>query len=332
MSKAPITDAELFRIKNSCFAAAQDGRQIGWRCGLAFAHLDHAQPYRYASFAGGAAAGAGIACEAGGQCRRAGRLRFDFQHYTSMTPDELLQVEWLVNQQIMQNAEVKTDIMALDQALSTGAMALFGEKYGESVRVVSITDFSRELCGGTHVHRTGDIVCSRLFTKAASRLAFAALRPSPEWMRCNAFQLLTTQISKAGELLHVSDAGVMGQLEKLVETQRSLERQVEQLKTKFANSQVEKLEGRKFNGSIVLAEKLNEVDAKQLRTIADTLRNKWGSAVIVIASVNEGNVPIVCAVSKDLVGKVQAGKLIGELTKAMGGKGGGRPDMAERRG
>ena len=118
-------------------------------------------------------------------------------------------------------------------------------------------------------------------------------------------------------------------MEKLLEQQRVLERQVDQLKTQVANSQIEKLQGRKVNGSTVIAERLDGLDSKQLRTIADTLRNKWGSAVIVIAAVNEGNVSIISAVSKDLTGKIQAGKLVGDVAKALGGKGGGRPDMAE---
>jgi alanyl-tRNA synthetase len=118
-------------------------------------------------------------------------------------------------------------------------------------------------------------------------------------------------------------------MEKLLEQQKTLERQVEQLKTQVAHQQIEKLEGRQIKGSTVLSARLEGLDSKQLRDVVDALRNKWGSAVVVIASVNDGNIPIVATVSKDLTGKVQAGKLVGELAKALGGKGGGRPDMAE---
>jgi alanyl-tRNA synthetase len=244
-----------------------------------------------------------------------GRLRFDFHHYTAMTPDEVQEVEWIVNQQILTNTEVKTDIMALDQALTTGAMALFGEKYGESVRVVSINGFSRELCGGTHVHRTGEIGLFKIIYEGSIS---AGVRRIEAITGEEVLQNFRTTILKLNE-----------EKDKLTEHQRTLERQVDQLKTQIANQQIEKLHGRTFNGSTVIAEKLEGLDSKQLRTIADTLRNKWGSAVIVIAAVNEGNVSIISAVSKDLTGKVQAGKLIGELAKAIGGKGGGRPDMAE---
>jgi alanyl-tRNA synthetase len=205
--------------------------------------------------------------------------------------------------------------MALDQALTTGAMALFGEKYGESVRVVSINGFSRELCGGTHVHRTGEIGLFKIIYEGSIS---AGVRRIEAITGEEVLQNFRTTILKLNE-----------EKDKLTEHQRTLERQVDQLKTQIANQQIEKLHGRTFNGSTVIAEKLEGLDSKQLRTIADTLRNKWGSAVIVIAAVNEGNVSIISAVSKDLTGKVQAGKLIGELAKAIGGKGGGRPDMAE---
>lgn len=258
-----------------------------------------------------------------------GRLRFDFTHYAAVTQDELMQMEWIVNQQIMANTEVTTDIMALDQALDTGAMAWFGEKYGESVRVVSIRDFSRELCGGTHVRRTGDIGLFKIIYEGSSGAGIRRIEAMTGEGALERFQSATTQLAKAGELLHTSDALVIEQMEKALEHQRTLERQVDQLKTQVANQQVEKLQGRTFNGSTVIAEKLDGLDSKQLRTIADTLRNKWGSAVIVIAAVNDGNVSVISAVSKDLTGKVQAGKLVGEVAKAIGGKGGGRPEMAE---
>jgi alanyl-tRNA synthetase len=258
-----------------------------------------------------------------------GRLRFDFHHYAPLTQDELLHVEWLVNQQILSNTEVTTDIMALDQALSTGAMALFGEKYGDSVRVVSIPGFSRELCGGTHVRRTGEIGLFKIVYEGSISAGVRRIEAITGEGALERFQSTSAQMTKAGELLHTSETLVIEQMEKLLEQQKLLERQIEQLKTQVANSQVEKLHGRQVNGSTVIAERLEGLDSKQLRTIADTLRNKWGSAVIVIAAVNDGNVSIISAVSKDLTGKVQAGKLVGELAKALGGKGGGRADMAE---
>ncbi|HEY3938614.1 MAG TPA: alanine--tRNA ligase [Bryobacteraceae bacterium] len=258
-----------------------------------------------------------------------GRLRFDFDHYAAMTEDELREVELMVNQQILANTEVKTDIMDLDRALATGAMALFGEKYGESVRVVAIPGFSRELCGGTHVQRTGDIGLLKIVYEGSISAGVRRIEAITGETALERFQSATAQLVRAGQLLHTSENAVLEQMEKVLEQQKILERQVETLKTQVAHQQIEKLKGRTLNGSTVLAERVEGFDGKQLRTMVDVLRNKWGSAVIVIASVNDSNVAIVSAVSKDLVGKVQAGKLVGELAKAIGGKGGGRPDMAE---
>jgi alanyl-tRNA synthetase len=258
-----------------------------------------------------------------------GRLRFDFTHYSAMTDDELSEVERLVNQQILLNTEVTTDVMDLEHALSTGAMALFGEKYGESVRVVSVPGFSRELCGGTHVRRTGDIGLFKIIYEGSISAGVRRFEAITGEGALERFQQATAQLVKAGELLHASENQVLEHLEKVLEHQKILERQFEQLKTQLAHQLVDKLEGRTVNGATVLAEKVEGLDSKQLRTIADSLRNKWGSAVIVIASVNDSQVSIVSAVSKDLIGKVQAGKLVGEVAKAVGGKGGGRPDMAE---
>ncbi len=258
-----------------------------------------------------------------------GRLRFDFHHYAPMTGDELSEVERLVNQQILANTDVTTDVMDLEQALTTGAMALFGEKYGESVRVVNIPGFSSELCGGTHVGRTGDIGLFKIAYEGGVSQGVRRIEASTGEGALEKFQAATAQLAKVGELLRTSESGVLEQMEKVLEHQKILERQLEQLKTKMAHQQIESLQGRVMNGATVLAERVEGLDAQQLRTIVDSLRNKWKSAVIVIASVNDANVSIVSAVSKDLTGKVQAGKLVGEVARAIGGKGGGRPDMAE---
>ncbi len=261
-----------------------------------------------------------------------GRLRFDFSHYAAMTDDELREVERIVNQQILANTEVVTDVMDLENALSTGAMALFGEKYGESVRVVSIPGFSRELCGGTHVRRTGDIGLFKIAYEGSISAGVRRIEAITGEGALDKFQQATAQLAQMGALLHTTDAGVLEHMEKLLENQKILQSQLDQLKTRLAHQQVEKLSGRKVNGSTVVAEKLEGLDRAQLRTIADSLRNKWNSAVVVLASVNDGEVAIVSAVSKDLTGKVQAGKLVGELAKAIGGKGGGRRRHGGRRG
>jgi alanyl-tRNA synthetase len=258
-----------------------------------------------------------------------GRLRFDFTHYSGLSDDELVEVERIVNRQILANTEVTTDIMNIEEALSTGAMALFGEKYGDTVRVVNIPGFSRELCGGTHVGRTGDIGLFKIVYEGSISQGVRRIEAITGEYALERFQQAAAQLTKASELLHTAENGVLHQLEKILEHEKVLERESQQLKTRIAHQQIESLEGRRVNGAVVLAHKLDGFDSKQLRALADSLRNKWGSAVIVLASVNDSHVSLISAVSKDLTGKVQAGKLIGDVAKAIGGKGGGRPDMAE---
>jgi alanyl-tRNA synthetase len=257
------------------------------------------------------------------------RLRFDFTHYAAMTQDELLEVERLVNEQILANTGVQTDVMELDQALQTGAMALFGEKYGEKVRVVQIPGFSRELCGGTHVERTGDIGLFKIIYEGSISAGVRRIEAVTGTGALERFQQTSASVQKAGHLLHATDTTFLDHVEKLLEQQKSLEKQVEHLKNKVAQSQTEHLQGRPLNGATVLAQKVEDMDRAQLRTLADSLRNKWRSAVIVLASVNDSDIAIVSAVSKDLTKKVQAGRLVGDVAKQVGGKGGGRPDMAE---
>ncbi len=271
----------------------------------------------------------GIHVKQAGSVVEPGRLRFDFTHYASLTGDERSEVERLVNQQILFNTQVETEIMELDQALSTGAMALFGEKYGDHVRVVNIRDFSRELCGGTHVNRTGDIGLFKIVYEGSISSGVRRIEAITGEGALERFQDATAQLARVGELLHSAEAGAVTQLEKLLEQQNMLEREVDQLKERLAQQQAEKLVGRHVGDVTVLAERLEGLDSKQLRTLADSLRNKWKSAVIVMASVNGTQISLVATVTKDLTGKVQAGKLVGEVAKAIGGKGGGRPDMAE---
>ncbi|HYP05266.1 MAG TPA: alanine--tRNA ligase [Bryobacteraceae bacterium] len=247
------------------------------------------------------------------------RLRFDFTHYASLDPVQLKDIERLVNEQILANAEMRTDVMSIDEALKTGAMALFGEKYGEHVRVVSVGDgsFSRELCGGTHVRRTGDIgVCKVVHESSIS----AGVR------RIEAFTG-----DAVVRRLEEDKTGMADQIDKLTAQTRALEKQIDQLKSKLAHSQVAGLEGeaRTLKGVKVLAARVDGLDRQQLRELADSLRNKWKTGIVVLASAADANVAIISAVTKDLTGKVHAGKLAGSVAAAVGGKGGGRPDMAE---
>jgi alanyl-tRNA synthetase len=246
------------------------------------------------------------------------RLRFDFTHYAHTDPEELAEIQKLVNEEILKNIEVHTDVMDLDQALNTGAMALFGEKYGDRVRVVSLPDgFSKELCGGTHVHRTGDIgLCVVTYEASIS----AGVRR---------IEAITGDAIL--EKFHQEAAAARQTQEKLAEDKRALERQIEQMKEKLARSEVAGIESgaRDIKGAKVLAAQVAGMDREQLRTMVDSLRVKWKTAVVILGSSQDSNVAIVVGVTKDLTSKVHAGKLAGSVAQAVGGKGGGRPDMAE---
>ncbi len=259
------------------------------------------------------------------------RLRFDFTHYTAMDRDELAEVERLVNEQILANREVHTDVMDLDKALSTGAMALFGEKYGEHVRVVSIDTFSKELCGGTHVARTGDIGLCKIVYEGSISAGVRRIEAITGEGALRRFQEAQQQLARVAGIVRSSENEVAEQLEKLVAKEKALEQELQQLKTKMAQASAGDLElqARDIKGVKVLSARLDGFDRTQLRTLADSLRNKWKSAVVVLATVEDGNVAIVSGVTKDLTSKVHAGKLAGVVAQAVGGKGGGRPDMAE---
>jgi alanyl-tRNA synthetase len=260
-----------------------------------------------------------------------GRLRFDFTHYTAMDAQEVAEVERIVNAQIVKDTPVSTDVMELDKALDTGAMALFGEKYGEKVRVVSVPGFSRELCGGTHVHRTGEIGLLKVVYEGSISAGVRRVEAVTGAGALKRFQDATEVVHKAAGLLRASEGDVLEQIEKLLGHQKTLERQVEALKEKAANAAAGELEtqAREVKGVKVLAAQVDGMDRNQMRNLADNLRNKWKTAVIVLASAVDGNVSIVSAVTKDITGKVHAGKLAGAVAQAVGGKGGGRPDLAE---
>ena len=260
-----------------------------------------------------------------------GRLRFDFTHYAAMDRAELEEVERLMNEQILRNSGVETNVMPLDQAISTGAMALFGEKYGDQVRVVTVPGFSRELCGGTHVHRTGDIGVCKVIYEGSISAGVRRIEAITGEAALRQYQGTTDTVRRLAELIKTSEPDLIEQVEKLLANEKAQTRQMEQLKEKLAQSATGALETqtRTIKDARVLAARLDGMDRAQLRSLVDSLRNKWKSAVVVLASVEDGAVSLVAAVTKDLTGKVHAGKLVGTLAQAVGGKGGGRPDMAE---
>ncbi|WP_019867208.1 alanine--tRNA ligase [Methylovulum miyakonense] len=258
------------------------------------------------------------------------RLRFDFSHFEPVTPEQISVLEKLVNEQIRLNQPVSAEIMAKDDAVKAGAMALFGEKYGDEVRVLKIGAFSTELCGGTHVERAGDIGCFKIISETGVAAGVRRIE-AVTGAGCMAWlgereQVLNTI---AGLLKSAPDKAAE-KVEQLLAKSRDLEKQLERLNAKLASSQGDDLVNQAVEvaGTKVLAVKLEGIEAKALRDLADQLKNKLGSAVVVLAVVEGDKVSLVAGVSKDRMGQVKAGDLVNFVAQQVGGKGGGRPDMA----
>ncbi|MBV8731145.1 MAG: alanine--tRNA ligase, partial [Acidobacteriia bacterium] len=254
-----------------------------------------------------------------------GRLRFDFTHYAALDSAEIEEVERLANEQVLRNTEVDTAILPLEDALATGAMALFGEKYGEQVRVVTVPGFSRELCGGTHVRRTGDIGICKIVHEGSISAGVRRIEAITGEAALRQYQETYGALRRVADLVKASEPELIEQLEKLIARDRALTRQLDQAKDREAAFLVSRL--MPANGGPVVA-RVDAMDRQQMRNIADALRNQK-VPVVVLASADETDVAIVAAVKKDLTAKFHAGKLAGALAQAVGGKGGGRPDMAE---
>jgi alanyl-tRNA synthetase len=260
-----------------------------------------------------------------------GRLRFDFTHYAAMDRAELEEVERIMNDQVLRNTAVETNIMPLDQAIATGAMALFGEKYGEEVRVVTVPGFSRELCGGTHVSRTGDIGVSKIVYEGSISAGVRRIEAITGETALRQYQETTDALRRIADMVRASEPELIEHIEKLIASDRAHTRQVEQMKEKLAHAETGVLESkaRTVKNVKVVAARVDDLDRQQMRVVADALRNRWKTGVVVLGSAENGSVSIIAAVTKDLTAKVHAGKLASALAQAVGGKGGGRPDMAE---
>ena len=259
------------------------------------------------------------------------RLRFDFSHFEPVSREQLQTIEELVNDQVRKNYLVETRLMSLDDAKESGAMALFGEKYSDQVRVLRMADFSTELCGGTHTKAVGDIGLIKItaetgIASGVRRIEGVAGAHAMQWMKADEDRLRCI-----AEQLKASREDVDEKVAQLIERNRSLEKELEQLKGKLASAAGSDLAGSAIDiaGVKVLAAALEGVDPKSLRDTMDQLKNKLGSAVIVLATVKEGKVSLVAGVTSDQTGRMKAGDLIREVAVKVGGKGGGRPDMAQ---
>lgn len=258
-------------------------------------------------------------------------LRFDFSHNEAMKPSEIREVEDLVNAQIRRNLPIETNIMDLDAAKAKGAMALFGEKYDERVRVLSMGDFSTELCGGTHASRTGDIGLFRIISESGTA---AGIRRIEAVTGEGAMATVHAQSDRLNDIAHLlkGDSQNLGdKVRAVLERTRQLEKELQQLKDQAAAQESANLSSKAvdLNGVKLLVSELAGIEPKILRTMVDDLKNQLGSTVIVLATVVEGKVSLIAGVSKDVTDRVKAGELIGMVAQQVGGKGGGRPDMAQ---
>jgi len=259
----------------------------------------------------------------------ADKTRFDFVHNAPMTDAEITQVEALVNAEILSNAATLARVMDIESAQKTGAMMLFGEKYGDEVRVLDIGT-SRELCGGTHVGRTGDIGLFKIYAESG---VAAGVRRVEATTGTGALKLINTQqtlITQLASDLKAPANEIVNKVAQLNEHAKSLEKELARLKSKLASSQGDDLtaQATEINGVKILAAMLDGADANALRETMDKLKDKLKTAAIVLASVNEGKVSIVAGVTADLIAKLKAGELVNHVAAQVGGKGGGKPDMA----
>jgi alanyl-tRNA synthetase len=267
------------------------------------------------------------------------RLRFDFSHFAHVDAEELRDIEQQVNDEIRFNCQIETNVTSLEDALASGALAFFGDKYPESnVRVVTIPDprsprgiYSKELCGGTHVHRVGDIGVLKIVSEQSVAAGVRRIEAVTGVGALEHYQQRDQLLSQIASKLNVGEGAVLATVEKLSETAKQLEKELEAQKRKGALGQLDDLTSQVqlVKGVKVIAAEVANVDREGLRQLVDSLRQKLGSGVVALGMPDDGKVALIAGVTKDLTAKVHAGKLIQALAKQVGGSGGGRPDLAE---
>jgi alanyl-tRNA synthetase len=268
-----------------------------------------------------------------------GRLRFDFSHFAAIDPAELRDIEQQVNDEILLNNEMQTNIMAIDDALASGALAFFGDRYPEqNVRVVTIPDanaprgfYSKELCGGTHVRRTGDIGVFKIAMEQSAAAGVRRIEAITGTAALADYQRAQQLLRDLSGRLGVNDENLAAAIERVEQTQRQLEKQLEASRRKGALSKADDLvsQARDIKGVKVISSQLEGVDREAMRQLVDSLRQKLGSGVVVLGTADDGKVALLAGVTKDLTAKLHAGKIIQAISKLVGGSGGGRPDLAE---
>jgi alanyl-tRNA synthetase len=275
--------------------------------------------------------------ELGDHVRQAGslvapdRLRFDFNHTGAISPDKLAAIEEKVNERVRLDAEVRIEESSYDEAIRKGALAFFGDKYGDKVRVVRIGDFSTELCGGTHVHRSGEIGLFKLQSEGGIAAGVRRMEALTGEGALDLIRRYEQRLREIGELVRAGEDEAVEKIKKLLQQQKKLEREIERLRGQVGKNQIPDLLVKKesIDGASVLITEVDAVDAKQLREIADQLKEKIGSGFIFLASARENSVALVSSVSPDLTKRYHAGNIIKEVAPIVGGGGGGRPDFAQ---
>jgi len=260
------------------------------------------------------------------------RLRFDFSHPEALSEDQLNTIEAMVNHKILENRATRVQLMALEDARKSGAMSLFGEKYEAEVRVLTIADgFSVELCGGTHVGHTGDIGLFKIVTETGVAAGVRRIEAVTGLAALQWVHDTESRITRLAKLLKSDHHSIEVRLEQLLDRSRKQEKEIERLKSTLASSSGSDMaaDAIDIDGIRVLARTLPEVDVKSLRDTVDQLKNKLGTAAIVLATVEGGKVSLIAGVTKDAIGRIKAGDLVNFVAEKVGGRGGGRPDMAQ---
>lgn len=259
------------------------------------------------------------------------RLRFDFSHFNPLNDREIHRIEEVINERVRQNFAVKKEWMDIDEALSRGALAFFGDKYGSRVRVVEINHFSKELCGGTHCRETGEIGLFKLVHEGGIASGVRRIEALTGEMAYKFFKHQEEDFRELASLLKVQPVDVLGRAKKLLINMKEQEKEIHRLKEKLSSSQTRDLAEnvKEMKGIQVLTKRLENYDMKELRSVADQVRTRFPSGIALLGSVKEGKVSLIILVSKDLVSRYQASELIKPIASKIGGSGGGRPDMAQ---
>ena len=311
-----------FQLQQNCSAEIDVGRRQDTMRNHSATHLLHAALRKVL----------GKHVQQKGSLVNAERLRFDFSHASSLTAEELEQIERLVNEVVLRNEETQVQVMSLDDAQASGAMSLFGEKYDTEVRVLSVGgEFSKELCGGTHVQRAGDIGLFKIVSEAAIAAGVRRIEAITGHGSLNLVRSQEATLNSLSQQLKTDADNLPVRIEQLLVKNKDMEKEIAQIKAKMASSSGDSLieQAEEIHGVQVLSQHLEGVDPKTLRDTVDQIKNKLGTAAVVLATVNGQKVSLVAGVSKDATDRIKAGDLVNYVAQQVGGKGGGRPDMAQ---